>query len=218
MEAAMVQVTAPADRYPDLDLQIPKTLRWWDCSTWTEFAASVDERAVSTATSPPVQAHFQPSTVRIPEMVSTLDPEPCQQEELFVGMRQLEAEVAQLRQTLEELRLTELRQLRTDLVELNMQIPTMKHERNQLQTEVVDLTDQITTLSRERDELIAAVTPLNAEARELQLAQQEMTLLKAEIQALRCQKSSLDRELLAELRRSTEQFRSPPTRFKVHDS
>jgi len=214
----MVQVTAPADRYPDLDLQIPKPLRWWDCSTWTEFAASVDERAVSTATSPLVRAHVQSSTARIPEMVSTLDPEPCQQEELFVGMRQLEAEVAQLRQTLEELRLTELRQLRTDLVELISQIPTMKHERNQLRTELVDLTGQITNLSRERDELLAAVAPLNAEVRELRLTQQEMTLLKAEIQALRCQKSSLDRELLAELRKSTEQFRSPPTRFKVHDS
>jgi len=214
----MVQVTAPADRYPDLDLQIPKPLRWWDCSTWTEFAASVDERAVSTATSPLVRAHVQSSTARIPEMVSTLDPEPCQQEELFVGMRQLEAEVAQLRQTLEELRLTELRQLRTDLVELISQIPTMKHERNQLRTELVDLNGQITNLSRERDELLAAVAPLNAEVRELRLTQQEMTLLKAEIQALRCQKSSLDRELLAELRKSTEQFRSPPTRFKVHDS
>ena len=214
----MVQVTAPADRYPDLDLQIPKPLRWWDCSTWTEFAASVDERAVSTATSPLVRAHVQSSTARIPEMVSTLDPEPCQQEELFVGMRQLEAEVAQLRQTLEELRLTELRQLRTDLVELISQIPTMKHERNQLRTELVDLNGQITNLSRERDELLAGVAPLNAEVRELRLTQQEMTLLKAEIQALRCQKSSLDRELLAELRKSTEQFRSPPTRFKVHDS
>ena len=216
MEVAMVQVTAPADRYPDL--QIPKTLRWWDCSTWTEFAASVDARAVSTATSPPVRAHVQSSTARIPEMVSTLDPESCQQAELFIGMRQLEAEVAQLRQTLEELRLTELRQLRTDLVELISQIPTMKHERNQLRTELVDLNGQITNLSRERDELLAAVAPLNAEVRELRLTQQEMTLLKAEIQALRCQKSSLDRELLAELRKSTEQFRSPPTRFKVHDS
>jgi len=207
----MVQVTAPADGY--LDLQIPKPLRWWDCSTWTEFEASVEARAISTAT----DSHVQPSTARIPELVSH-DSKTCHQAELFIGKRQIEAEVAQLRQTLEDLRLTELRKLRMDVAELNNQLPSMKHERNQLQTELVDLTGEISNLSRERDQLLAAVIPLNAVVRDLRSKQQEVILLKAEIQALRCEKSSLDRELLVELRRSTEQFRSPPIQFKVHDS
>jgi hypothetical protein len=73
-------------------------------------------------------------------------------------------------------------------------------------------------LGDERNGLLAEVTPLRAEVADLRSKQSELKSLKSEIRALRIQKSSLDRELRAEIRGSAEKPASSRTRYKFDDS
>jgi uncharacterized coiled-coil DUF342 family protein len=130
-------------------------------------------------------------------MVPTLVPEPFHHAEPFVGERELVEGVAERRQSFEKLRLA---------------------QRQRLKTELADLTGQVSTLSLERDELLAAVVSLKAKVMDLRSKRQELLLVQSEIQVLRRERSLLDGELLTELRRSTEKFRSPPIKCKVDDS
>jgi hypothetical protein len=221
MEAAMTETTASAERYPDF--HIPKILRWWDGGTWTAFAASVEARAVSaravsTPTAPRTRARVELSPARIPELVRGPSPRPGRHEVTSAERRDLEMEVAQLRRTLAELGVTERDQLWMELADLNSQIPTMRDERDQLWMELADLNNEIPTLGDERNGLLAEVTPLRAEVADLRSKQSELKSLKSEIRALRIQKSSLDRELRAEIRGSAEKPASSRTRYKFDDS
>jgi hypothetical protein len=217
----MTETTASADMYPDF--HIPKILRWWDGGPWTAFAASVEARAVSArAASAPtatrVRARVRPTPARIPELVRGPSPRPGRPEATSAGRPELEMEVARLRRRLADLGVTERDRLWMELADLNSQIPTMRSERHQLRTELAYLNNEIPTLGDERNGLLAEVTPLRAEVADLRSKQQELRTLKSEIQALRHQKSSLDRELLAEIRESTEKPAPSRTRFKFHDS
>jgi len=212
----MTEAIAPAGWYPDV--QIPELLRWWDGCTWTAFAASVDALAVSTPAPSQVPTRVDPPPARIPELAPSPESDPCPDEGMFVGRHELEEEVAQLRQTLDELGVTEPDQLWMELVDLNSQIPAMRYERDQLRIELVDLERQIPTLSDEREQLLAVITPLRAEVTDLRSKQQELTSLQSEIHELRHQKSSLDRELLSHLRESAEEVRSARTKHRFHDS
>ncbi len=217
----MTETSASADRYPDF--HIPKILRWWDGGTWTAFAASVEARAVSarataTPAAPRSRGRVKPSPARIPELVRSPPPRPGPHRSSSTERRELEMEVAQLRRTLAELGVTERDRLWMELADLNSQIPALRHERDQLRTELADLNDEIPTLGEERNELLAEVTPLRAELADLRSKQHELKSLKSEIHTLRHQKSSLDRELLDEIRGLAEKPASSRSRHKFHDS
>jgi cell division protein FtsL len=215
MEAAMAEVIAPADR--DSDVQIPQVLRWWDSGTWAAFEASVDALAVTSTTPAQVPTRTDPRPGGIPELVLGETPKDAD-DGAFAGRRALEEEVAQLRRTLDELGVTERDQLWMEVVDLNSQIPAMRHEREQLRIEVVDLNSQLPAMRHEREELLAAVAPLRAEVTDLRSKQQELASIRSEIRQLRHQKSALDRELLAELRSSTEESGRARNRHRFHDS
>jgi prefoldin subunit 5 len=217
----MTETAASADRYPDF--HIPKILRWWDGGPWTAFAASVEARAVSArAASAPTatrtRAPVELSPARIPELVRGPSPRPGRRQAAPADRQKLEAEVAQLRRTLAELGVTERDRLWMELADLNSQIPAMRHERDQLQTELADLNNEIPTLGDERNGLLAEVTPLRAELVDLRSKQSELKSLKSEIRTLRHQKSSLDRELLAEIRGTSEKPANARSRYKFDDS
>jgi hypothetical protein len=216
MEAAMTDVTAPPDWYPDT--HIPEFLRWWEGCTWTAFEASVEALALSPSTSPPIQSRADPRPARIPDLATTPPAGPCRHEGIVVEKQELEEEVAQLRQTLDELGVTERDRLWMELVDLNSQIPTLRCERNHLRTELVELGSRVPALRRERDELLATITPLSSEVTDLRGQQQELATLRSQIQELRHQRASLDAELVAQLRESTEQPSSTRSRHKFHDS
>ncbi len=212
----MARGTTISERHPCL--QVPRTHRWWDGRTWTAFAASVEARAVAAPGPPRFAAPAGHSATAIPELAPLPDPGPGCDGRTGDDTLGLADEVAVLRRTLVTLGVTERDRLRTELVDLKNTIPRMVRERDRLRTELVDLNGKVPTLHRERDELLAAVTPLRAELTELRTKQQELKVLRSEIEELRHQKSSLDKELLSELRRSTENLRSTPTRHRFDDS
>jgi hypothetical protein len=216
MEAAMADPAAPG-WYPDL--QIPKIIRWWDGNTWTALAAPVAAPTASTTISPPAPDPGKRPPARIPELVVRPTRSPCVGEEAALGVHELTAERDQRRHTWSERGVTERDQLWMELVDLNSQIPAMRRQRDQLRTDLLELSSQIPTLSTERDDLLADVVPLRAEVTNLRLKQQELKSLKEEIDGLRRQRSSLDRDWLAEVRGPMPRFRSTRTKHqKFHDS
>ena len=217
MEAVMARATAPANGYPDV--RMPRIRRWWDDSAWTAFAASVDERAGSSSASSTLAAGVRKgAAARIPELASSPPSNSCDQQTDPDG-RVAEDQAAFLRQSLLEFRRMEHDELELELADLGNKLPTLRLERDQLQMELRDLNRQVPALTRERDELLAAVTPLRAEWAELQTKGRELEQIESEIQALRFQKASLDRELLSELRRSTESLKTTANKKnRFHDS
>ena len=157
----MADALAPAGWYPDS--QTPNILRWWDGQAWTEHTAPVEAPAASPSPAPQMPAQVEPSAVSSPVAATGPAPEPRHRGSLFGGKRELEEEVAELRQTLAELGVTERDQLRTELVDLNNQVPTLRHE---------------------RDELDAAVGPLRTEVADLRIKQEELTSIRSQIQTL----------------------------------
>lgn len=201
---------------------MPRIRHWWEDCTWTAFAASVEERAASASTGRKITTRVQ----RIPEQIPELATRPLSNPRHigpFSSEREFEGQHTPFRQSLLDLgirerdRLLEERdQLQMESADLSNKISTMRRERDQLQTELSDLHDQVPTLSRERDELLAIVAPLRTELVDLHLKDQELRQLESEIQALRHQKSSLDREILPQLRGSTE--KTSPNKHRFHDS
>jgi hypothetical protein len=204
----MARATAPVGRRSEIPM--PRIRPWWDDCTWTAFAASVEARAAAATTVRQVATPVQRSAARIPALAPSTPPDPrgdgpC-------------AEYGESKGQLVELTTIERDRLRTEAAELINTMSTMRHERDKLHMELRDLNSQVPILSRERDELLAAVTPLRAELADLQMKDQELRQLESEIQALRYQKCSLDREILSELRRSTDKLRTSPRKYRFDDS
>ena len=190
MEAEVADASAPAD-VPDP--QIPNIFPWWDGQAWTAHEPQGNAPASSALTSLHAPTHVKPSPAPIPELALSPAQEPCHCGELFGEKQELEDEVAQLLHTLAE-RGTERDRLRMELVDLNSQIPTLRHE---------------------RDELLVAAASLRGVATDLGFKRQELTSLRSEIQSLKYQKSSLNRELV-ERRGLTKSARTGYQKF--HDS
>jgi hypothetical protein len=186
----MTDVTAPAGWYPDP--QIPNILRWWDGQTWTEHTAPVEAPAASTPTSQQMPAQVEPSPVWNPVVAQSPTPEPRHHGGLFGGKRELEEEVAQLRQTLAELGAT---------------------ERDQLRLELADLRGELPALRQERDELLATVEPLRRAVAQLGPMQEELTSLKSDLLSLQSQKQSLEVEV-GELRGLTDKIGIARTEYQ----
>ncbi len=215
MEAVMARVTAPVNGHSDL--KMPRIRRWWDDAAWTAFAATVEERAGSSSPSPNLGSGVRRCAARIPELASR-PPSISSDHRQDLEGRAFEEHAAFLRQSLLEFRLMEHHELELELADLGNTLPTMRHERDRLQRELGDLNHQVPALARERDELLASVTPLRAELAELQGKGRELKQVEAEIRELRSQKASLDRELLSELRRSTETLETTSNKNRFHDS
>lgn len=211
----MARATAPANGHPDL--RLPRIRRWWDDSAWTAFEASVEERAGSSSAPSTLATGVRKCAARIPELASGPPSTPHDHQTDPDG-REAQEQAAFLRQSLLEFRIMEHHELELELADLGNRLPTMRYERDRLQMELRDLNRQVPALTRERDELLEAVTPLRAELAELQTRDRELKQVESEIQELRSQKASLDRELLSELRRSTENLKTTVNKNRFHDS
>ena len=198
----MVRATAPVGGRSDI--RMPRIRPWWEDRTWTAFAASVEARAASAATVRQVASRIKRSAAPIPELPPSPNPGP--------DLDEPDGSDAACTAHRGEVTARELDQIRSEATQLRGKLSAMRQERDLLHRELCDLHVEVPSLSRERDELLAAVIPLRAELADLQTKDQELTRLVSEIQALRHQKSSLDREILAELRRSTDDLRNPPRR------
>ncbi len=179
----------PEGWYPDQE--IPNTLRWWDGQQWTEHRAPVVQAAQEAAPVQPVARTVEPGPMASPPStpvtaettVAAPYPQPAgptQQAEsrhrggLFGGKKELEEEVARLRQQLDAMGVTERDQLRIELVDLQGQIPALRHEQ--------------TTL-------LADVEPLRAETTELRAKQQELVAVRSELDRLQGQRAGLQAEV-----------------------
>jgi len=173
-----------------IDLQIPSILRRWD-------------------------GRFRPTPVRVPELAPTPVADPSARERVArapdQGVGQIRASVGPA--------VLERNELRTELVALKRQIPSLRRERDRLQVQLIDLRGEIPALRQERDELLATAVPLSAEVSQLESKQDELISLRSEIQALRVRKTSLEKSL-AGLRGPTESARRGRTtdNRKFHDS
>lgn len=192
----MTDSMTPEGWYPDH--QLPDTLRWWDGQQWTEHTAPAvqatqDVAPVEPAVVPietPSMASPPGAQVPDPVHVPVATPQPLSQAPqapvhapppearhrggLFGGKKELEEEVARLRQQLDAMGVTERDQLRIELVDLQGQIPALRYEQ--------------TTL-------LAAVEPLRSEAAELRAKQQELVAVRTEIQTLSSQRATLQAEV-----------------------
>ena len=189
---------------------MPRIRPWWDEAGWTEFAASVTERAISAVTAGQAASRLEGPVMPIPELVPS-------------GSSKSPAdgrcgEAGEFAEQATELAMRPRDQLRSEASELGDQIWRLRQQRDQLRTELEGLNDQVPDLRRERDELLAAVAPLRTELADLPVKHHELDQLESQIQALRHQKSSLDREILSDLRRSTENLRIPPNGRRFDDS
>ena len=209
----MARAAAPASGRPEL--RMPKIRHWWDDCTWIAFAASVEERASSASTTPQITTRIQRSAAQIPELASCPPSNPLHNGP-YAAEQELEQQHTFFRQSLLELGVEKRGQLQMEFDDLSNKISTMRHERDQLQTEFRDLNVQVPTLSRQRDELLAAVTPLRTELADLHMKDQELRQVESEIRALRNQKSSLDREILSQLRAFSEN--TSPKKYRFDDS
>jgi len=168
----MADALPPAGWYPDS--QVPNTLRWWDGSVWTAHVAPVQPVVAPTAPTPQPLPQPQQVQAQAPVPQQPQAPEVRHRGGLFGGKKELEEEVAQLRQSLAELG-----------------VP----ERDQLRAELADLQGRLPALRQERDSLNGQVVPLRAEVADLQVKQQQLASIQGEIQTLQYQKTSLDGEL-----------------------
>ena len=178
----MTDAMAPAGWYPDA--QLPNTLRWWDGQQWTQHTAPAEASAIQPSGAPQTQSKPQPSPSADPMLASSQPPESRHRGGLFGGKRELEDEVARLQQELSALGVPEREQLRSELIELQSQVPA---------------------LTQERDNLMTTVGPLRLEVADLESKRQELAELKSEIQTLAQQKSLLDAEVV-QLRGLTQQI------------
>ena len=175
--------------YPDH--QLPDTLRWWDGQQWTEHTAPVPPSAqevtptqpaaasvesMPNAPTPPVSITDAPAVPAAAHQPPTMPPQPETRHRggLFGGKKELEEEVARLRQQLDAMGVTERDQLRIELDDLQGQIPALRHE---------------------QEALLAVVEPLRAETADLRVKQQELAGIRSEIQALSSQKGTLQAEV-----------------------
>jgi hypothetical protein len=199
------------------EIRMPRIRHWWDDCTWTAFAASVEARAASASTPPQIAPRVQLPAAEVPE-IALCSPSNPRHTGPSAAEQKLEERHVVFLESLLELGIEKRDQLQMECDDLSDRISTMRHERDQLQTQLRDLNSQVPTLSRERDELLAAVTPLRTELADLQTKDQELGELESEIRALRDQKASLDREIVSQLRTSTEGLRTPPNEYRFHDS
>src|SRR5664280_656694 len=185
----------PEGWYPDH--QLADTLRWWDGQQWTEHTAPAVQATKEVASGEPAvpveplpMASTPTASVPAPVQAPAATPQPLPQAPqgasqapqpetrhrggLFGGKKELEEEVARLRQQLDAMGVTERDQLRIELVDLQGQIPALRYEQ--------------TTL-------LAAVEPLRVEATELRAKQQELVSIRSEVQGLLGQKATLQAEV-----------------------
>ena len=199
----MARATAPVGGRPEL--RLPRIRPWWDDSAWTAFASTVEERAASAALVRPVAASADTPAGRVPELTADTRPESGD------GEPEREARRTGLTSMVRDL-------LRKEVTDLSIEISLMRHGRDQLREELRELNDRLAILGGERDGLLAAVTPLRAELAELQSKDRQLGRLESEIQALRHQKASLDREILNALRGTTESPRGLASKRRFDDS
>ncbi len=191
----MTTAAAPQGWYPDPQNQ--GQLRWWDGATWGNQTqpSAYPPPPPAPAPSPPPRA---PGATSGPG-VGVVPPAPeAPKHRLFGGKKDLEEEVAQLRATVAAMGIPERDALKTEVTQLNAELPAMRAEKasleaalvplrsetqslQALQTQAAQIHEEVAQLTAQRDGLMAETTQLRAMTEEIPNLQAQYDELRTHV-------------------------------------
>ena len=191
----MTTAAAPQGWYPDPQDQ--GQLRWWDGANWGNQTQPVALLPPPPASAAPAPADAS-GAARLPGSGQVASAPETPKHRLFGGKKELEEEVAQLRATVAAMGIPERDALRTEVAQLNGQLPAMRAEKASLEATLVPLRSEtqalqalqaqaaqtqgeVVQLTSQRDGLLAETTQLRAMAAEMPKLQAQYDELRTHV-------------------------------------